>query len=57
MVETDSLFIGPNPTAEDVAANFEAASDLSTARPLENGGAQGAKNGAAIQAGLAGLAD
>jgi NAD(P)-dependent dehydrogenase (short-subunit alcohol dehydrogenase family) len=53
MVETESKFIGRDLTAEDVAANFEAVSDLSTARPLENGGEQGAKNGAAIQAGMA----
>ncbi|TDI60348.1 MAG: SDR family NAD(P)-dependent oxidoreductase [Alphaproteobacteria bacterium] len=53
MVETESKFIGRDLTAEDVAANFDAISDLSTALPLENGGAQGAKNGAAIQAGMA----
>ena len=54
MVETESKFIGRDLTAEDVAANFDAVSDLSTAVPLENGGAQGAKNGAAIQKGVAG---
>ena len=53
MVETESKFIGRDLTAEDVAANFDAISDLSTAVPLENGGEQGAKNGVAIQAGMA----
>jgi NAD(P)-dependent dehydrogenase (short-subunit alcohol dehydrogenase family) len=52
MVETESKFIGRDLTAEDVAANFDAISDLSTALPLESGNAQGAKNGAAIRAGM-----
>jgi NAD(P)-dependent dehydrogenase (short-subunit alcohol dehydrogenase family) len=54
LVETESKFIGADIIAEDVAANFDAVSDLSTARPLENGGAQGAKNAEAIQKGMAG---
>jgi NAD(P)-dependent dehydrogenase (short-subunit alcohol dehydrogenase family) len=52
MVETESKFIGRELTAEDIAANFDAISDLSTAVPLENGNEQGAKNGVAIRAGM-----
>jgi len=49
MVETESKFIGFDLTAEDIAANFEAISDLSTTVPLGSGNEQSAKNGAAIQ--------
>jgi len=49
MVETESKFIGRDLTAEDIAANFDSISDLSTAKPLENGNEQGAKNGVAIR--------
>ena len=46
MMETPGVYVGPDATAEDIAANFEAACDLEGARPLAHNGEQAEKNAA-----------
>jgi NAD(P)-dependent dehydrogenase (short-subunit alcohol dehydrogenase family) len=46
MVETPGVYVGPDATAEDIAANFDAACALEGAIPLAHNGEQGQKNAA-----------
>ena len=54
MVETPGIYVGPDITAEDVAARFDEVCTLEGATPLANNGEQAQKNAAMTAQGTAG---